>query len=396
MLRFYHYIRYIVYGILFVLPAINTRYTLYCMRRVPMNIRIRYYSSERVRCRFIPYLGGAGRRSRKRGYYMFIENLQRLMRENGVSKRRLAQELGFGINRIRYWEKHGNIPGGDVLLRLARYFGVSAESLLEDSASGGVQNSDIGDILSDGSGKNSDTVGDVEDIREYCGENSDISEDSEDIEQEFSENSDSCADVKSRCHEVGGCCVGDGSGRYEDSGCCVGDELCCHEDSDCCAGEKSGCHENSDCKCSSEVAGSESSDIQRDIVVDDVENSDITDITADENIDRRKLHIRFLTDDEWARVLRLRTLNELGRLKAAQYLDDLTGNPIYSSRSVGVIRKTFGGSDSDSESGGTRAVRTAAHDGSFGMDDGFKARAVSYTRDDLRAIKSLDDVDDLD
>lgn len=285
---------------------------------------------------------------------MFIENLQRLMQENGVSKRRLAREMGFGINRIRYWEKHGNIPSADVLVRLARYFGVSAESLLEDPVGGKVSNSDISDIsdvITLGSGKNSDVTVDIDGVG---------------AETSDSRNGDGCGDTENSDIRNGG--------GVSDT-----------KDSDIHSSGGVNEVENSDTRSSGGGSDTENSDTRTSGGVDDTENSD-----------SRKMHIRFLTDDEWLKVLRLRSLNKFGQLKAAEYLDELTKNTIYTSKSMSSIKidGTFG--DSDVKNGGTRTVRTAAHDGSFGTDDGFKARALPYSIDDLEAIKSLDDVDDLD
>ena len=61
---------------------------------------------------------------------MFYENLVRLLKEKGVTKAKFSSDLGIGKNQIKYWEKNGNIPKGDVLKKIADYFGVTTATLL--------------------------------------------------------------------------------------------------------------------------------------------------------------------------------------------------------------------------------------------------------------------------
>lgn len=61
---------------------------------------------------------------------MFVERLESLMKEKGVSQKVLAEVCEIGKNQFAYWKKHGNIPAGAILERIANYFEVSVDYLL--------------------------------------------------------------------------------------------------------------------------------------------------------------------------------------------------------------------------------------------------------------------------
>ena len=63
---------------------------------------------------------------------MFIEKLKSLMKERKITNKQICADVGIGINQIKYWEKNGNTPSGDVLKRLASYFGVTVSDLIEE------------------------------------------------------------------------------------------------------------------------------------------------------------------------------------------------------------------------------------------------------------------------
>jgi transcriptional regulator with XRE-family HTH domain len=63
---------------------------------------------------------------------MFIEKLKSLMKERKVTNKQLCSDIGIGINQIKYWEKNGNTPSGDVLKKIAAYFGITVSELLEE------------------------------------------------------------------------------------------------------------------------------------------------------------------------------------------------------------------------------------------------------------------------
>ena len=61
---------------------------------------------------------------------MFIENLLSLIKEKGITRKKLAEDLSFGVNQIKYWETHGNVPSGDIVQKIADYFNVTVDYLL--------------------------------------------------------------------------------------------------------------------------------------------------------------------------------------------------------------------------------------------------------------------------
>ncbi len=60
----------------------------------------------------------------------FIERLQSLLREKGVSAHKMSLELGLGKNAYAQWRDRGTLPSGTTLDKLASYFGVTADYLL--------------------------------------------------------------------------------------------------------------------------------------------------------------------------------------------------------------------------------------------------------------------------
>lgn len=62
---------------------------------------------------------------------MFWENYVRLCREVNKSPNRVAEEIGFSSPSVTQWKK-GSVPRSTNLHKIAEYFGVTVESLLED------------------------------------------------------------------------------------------------------------------------------------------------------------------------------------------------------------------------------------------------------------------------
>jgi repressor LexA len=65
---------------------------------------------------------------------MFADNLLKIMQERKVSQRKLANDIGFGINQIKYWKDHNSHPKADVLTKISDYFGVTVDYLLGNEA----------------------------------------------------------------------------------------------------------------------------------------------------------------------------------------------------------------------------------------------------------------------
>ena len=64
----------------------------------------------------------------------FIERLEELRKEKGITRKKLLEDCQLGKNQIKYWETKGIIPTPSVLVVLSNYFGVSPEYLLGESA----------------------------------------------------------------------------------------------------------------------------------------------------------------------------------------------------------------------------------------------------------------------
>ena len=58
------------------------------------------------------------------------ERLKELRAENKIGQNKLAADLGFSNASISYWETGKQEPSASALLKLAQYFGVSADYIL--------------------------------------------------------------------------------------------------------------------------------------------------------------------------------------------------------------------------------------------------------------------------
>ena len=56
------------------------------------------------------------------------ENVLRLIKESGLSIRKVERDCGFGYGTIMYWDVH--IPSVDKVEKVANYFGVTVDYLL--------------------------------------------------------------------------------------------------------------------------------------------------------------------------------------------------------------------------------------------------------------------------
>ncbi len=61
---------------------------------------------------------------------MFIDRLNTLISEKGITRVQLLNDLNLGKNQIRYWEKNNVEPNAVTLNAIANYFSVSVDYLL--------------------------------------------------------------------------------------------------------------------------------------------------------------------------------------------------------------------------------------------------------------------------
>lgn len=62
---------------------------------------------------------------------MFGENIQNLRKSYGLSQVELARKLGVTKQAVSNWENNNILPSIDMLIRIARFFSVSCDYLLE-------------------------------------------------------------------------------------------------------------------------------------------------------------------------------------------------------------------------------------------------------------------------
>lgn len=61
---------------------------------------------------------------------IFLDRVQRLIDESGISKNKLLLSIGANKSSFFDWERRQTVPGGDVVVAIADYFGVSTDYLL--------------------------------------------------------------------------------------------------------------------------------------------------------------------------------------------------------------------------------------------------------------------------
>lgn len=64
---------------------------------------------------------------------VFGKNLKELRVNAGLSQQKLGEQLGFCNQTISFWETNSREPDLDTLLKIAHYFDVPLEELLEES-----------------------------------------------------------------------------------------------------------------------------------------------------------------------------------------------------------------------------------------------------------------------
>lgn len=64
---------------------------------------------------------------------MFYDKYVALCKKNNISPSRAAQEIGFNKSSITNWKNNGYTPRREILVRVADYFGVSVDYLLDKS-----------------------------------------------------------------------------------------------------------------------------------------------------------------------------------------------------------------------------------------------------------------------
>lgn len=64
---------------------------------------------------------------------IFGIRLKELRVERGLSQQKLGDELGFCNQTISFWESGSREPDLDTLVKIAHYFNISYEELLENN-----------------------------------------------------------------------------------------------------------------------------------------------------------------------------------------------------------------------------------------------------------------------
>lgn len=60
----------------------------------------------------------------------FVERVLQLIEEKNITKNKLLMDLGLSKNSFVNWIDRGNIPNGDVIVKISQYFDVSVDYIL--------------------------------------------------------------------------------------------------------------------------------------------------------------------------------------------------------------------------------------------------------------------------
>ena len=60
----------------------------------------------------------------------YVERIKQLREEDGLTQTQLAEATGFSQSAIAYWERGERTPSVEVIIKLAKFFGVSTDYLL--------------------------------------------------------------------------------------------------------------------------------------------------------------------------------------------------------------------------------------------------------------------------
>lgn len=71
----------------------------------------------------------------KGGYYMFAEKLKKLRTAKGLTQVQFSKEFNISSGTIAMWETGKRMPDTDMLKRIANYFDVSIDYLLDNKKS---------------------------------------------------------------------------------------------------------------------------------------------------------------------------------------------------------------------------------------------------------------------
>lgn len=99
---------------------------------------------------------------------MFYDKFHSLCQAKGVSKTKVAADIGFDRSNITKWKTKGFAPRGELLKKIAEYFGVSVDFLLgtEEAHTRTVSEEDIKFALF---GENSEVTDKMyEEIKEFA------------------------------------------------------------------------------------------------------------------------------------------------------------------------------------------------------------------------------------
>lgn len=76
----------------------------------------------------------------------FISRIEELLKSRRIQKNKMLSDLNLSVNSFTNWKNRGTVPSGDTLQKIADYFGVSVEYLLNGQEKKPSENEDLEEI----------------------------------------------------------------------------------------------------------------------------------------------------------------------------------------------------------------------------------------------------------
>lgn len=59
-----------------------------------------------------------------------IQRIEQLLKEKGISRNKMSEDIGIGNSTFYTWQKRGTVPKGEILQKIAQYLDTTTDYLL--------------------------------------------------------------------------------------------------------------------------------------------------------------------------------------------------------------------------------------------------------------------------
>lgn len=57
-----------------------------------------------------------------------IQRIEQLLKEKGISRNKMSEDIGIGNSAFYTWQKRGSVPKGEILQKIAQYLDTTTDS----------------------------------------------------------------------------------------------------------------------------------------------------------------------------------------------------------------------------------------------------------------------------